>query len=175
MKNITPLILIIVSVGLFFTYIDPQYKRLQTVKAEHAQYKSALTNSKEIISNRNALAEKYDSFSTADIEKLEKMIPDKVDNVRLVMDIAGIAAQSGITISKINVVENQTLPEEGVEQKLNTISLGFSFTADYTNMKEFMQNLEKSLRIVDVESIVLKTDEKGLNTYEVVLKTYWVK
>lgn len=175
MNNFTPIMLVIVSIGLFFTYVDPEYKKIQGIKVEHKQFKEALANSSELIKVREELSTTYNNYSTANIGRIEKFLPSKVGNVRLTMDIAGVAAERGITIKKIEIVENKKTAEQINQNALESATLAFSFSSNYAGMKGFIQDLQLSLRMVELKSIKLKSSEKGINTYDVILETFWLK
>ena len=96
MNIIAPLFLILASVGMFYGYIDPNYrgenvsKNIVNLMAERNQYKFALENSNNLITERNRLVEKNNNFPSNDLERLKKLLPDHIDNVRLIIDIDNI-------------------------------------------------------------------------------------
>jgi Tfp pilus assembly protein PilO len=182
MKALTPFILIAAAIGLFFGFIDPQYKKVQIVQKEQAEYRQVLDKSKELQQKRDALREKYRTMNPADLEKLKKMVPDTVDNVRLVLDIDNIASRYGIIIKNIQVAgapgsvsaKNQKAPE--IENKqFGSISLSFSATASYDVFLQFLKDLEQSQRIVDVTEFTLNAGKSENYTYDVTIQTYWLR
>lgn len=176
MKFLTPILLVIVAGAVFFLYIDPQYANVKKLKAEAAQYDQALNNSKQLQTVRDELLSKYNTFSTSDITKLQKMLPDNVDNVRLILDIDGIASKYGMTIR--NVLIDQTKPATDLgpdESKYQSIALRFSVNSTYDNFRNFLADLEQSLRIVDVVGVSFNASDTDFSEYGISLKTYWLK
>ena len=96
MRFVLPILLIAVAVTLFFTYLDPTYARVSELRAEQATYDDALDRSKELIAVRDRLLDTYNNFSRDDLRRLERLLPDHVDSVRLIIDIDSIAAQYGL-------------------------------------------------------------------------------
>ena len=47
MKSLTPIIFIIVSIAIFFTYTDPTYKEVKALNVKYAQYQDVLNKSEE--------------------------------------------------------------------------------------------------------------------------------
>ena len=84
-KLTTPVLLIILSIGLFFMYVDPTYNNVQEIIQEQERFDEALDKSKELQMIRDELLAKYNTFSTSDLNRLSKLLPDNVDNVRLVL------------------------------------------------------------------------------------------
>ncbi len=184
MKSLTPIILIIVSIVIFFTVTDPLYKEVKDLKVKYAQYQDVLDKSKELLNQRKALQDRYDSFSKDDLDRLQKLLPDTVDNVRLIIDMDGIAKRYNLTIGGVRLDETKatkpgakdaTATITGGEDKYGTIPMGFSVTADYETFLRFLEDLESSLRIVDVTSIGLRPGANDIYSFDVSLKTYWLK
>ena len=187
MSKFSPLILIIISVGVFFYFIDPQrleYTKLSEVKIENEK---RLEDVKTLEKEFAVLQEKYKKISNEEKEKLNKVLPETVDNVRLILDINNIADNYGIVIRNINVSggpigeeqENTQNTKRSTTENNNTaygvISLGFSVVATYDVFKSFMQDLEKSLRVVDITDFSVSTGEGEFYNYSVKLNTYWLR
>jgi Tfp pilus assembly protein PilO len=181
MKSLTPLVFIIVSVILFFTVTDPIYKEVKDLRIKYAQYQDVLDKSAELLRHRKSLQDKYSAFAEDDITRLTKLLPDTVDNVRLIIDIA---KRYGLTIKNVRL-DDSKVNKSGVkdsvatitagEGKYGTIPMGFSVTSDYNTFLSFLEDLESSLRIVDVVNIGLKPGANNVYSFDVSLKTYWLK
>ncbi len=184
MKSITPFIFILVAVVLFFGVTDPLYKQVITLRTQGNEYNDVLVKSTQLLAKRKSLQEKSNSFSPTDVERLRKLIPDGVDNVKLIIDIDEIAKRYGLTIKNVRLDDSKTT-KSGVkdpaatitagEAKYGSIPMGFSVAADYSTFMNFLQDLEGSLRIVDVTNISLKPGTNGVYSFDVSLKTYWLK
>src|SRR3972149_11708206 len=98
MKYILPAILILASLGLFFLFINPTYPEVKDLKAKVDSYNEALNNSKKLQSVRDVLVSKYNGFSPDDIDRLGKLLPDNVDNIKLVLEIQRISAQFNMNV-----------------------------------------------------------------------------
>jgi len=183
MKNIISIVLLVVSVGAFLVYVDPQYKQIKNLLAEQAQYNEALDQIKELSDKRDELLVTYRNLTQSDLVKLEKMIPKNVDNVKQVMDIDGIAGKYGIAIGSIKIGKTGANPNEApsIAQQTNSsrpyneLNMTFSFKTSQDRFVSFIKDLEKSVRITDIDGISLRADDTGTNTYEMSIKTYWVK
>ena len=184
MKSLTPIIFIIVSIIIFFTVTDPVYKQVKDLRVQLAQYQDVLDKSSELLRQRKTLQDKYDSFSKDDIDRLKKLLPDTVDNVRLIIDIDEIAKRYGLTIKNVRL-DDSKVTKAGVKDaaatitagagKYGTIPMGFSVSSDYPTFLSFLEDLESSLRIVDVTNISLKAGANNTYSFDVSLKTYWLK
>jgi Tfp pilus assembly protein PilO len=169
---------------IFFTVTDPIYKQAKELGVKYDQYQDVLDKSTELLKQRKALQDKYKGFAESDMERLKKLLPDAVDNVRLIIDIDDIAKYHKLTINNVRLDDSKaskggakdsaTTIKAG-EGKYGTIPMGFSVTADYDVFLSFLDDLESSLRIVDVTNITLKPGANNVYSFDVSLKTYWLK
>ena len=192
MKGVTPIILIALSVGLFIYYIRPQYEQVGALQERQKQYNEALAAADELFQLRDELINKYNSFSTADLRRLQKFLPKQIDDVRLLLDIDQIAEGYDITLEEIEITdvgdENKNTAKGAVRQSdeddidLNTLGLSFTFDATYDEFVDFFKDLESSLRIIDITELSFRSVGSGENnaysnvyTFSVALQTYWLK
>lgn len=178
MRILLPILLLVSAGLLFWGLIDPAYAEIKKMKKEEALYDQALSNSKELQAIRDSLLKKYNSFSQEDLDRLEKLLPDTVDNVKLIMDIDGIAGKYGMSLKSVSV-KTPTAQKSGVlgknEEPVGSISLSFSVSGPYKSFINFLRDMENSLRIVDVETISFNSSDKDANIYELEVKTYWLR
>ena len=187
MNLITPLILIIISIGTFFVYIDPTYRgqdlsngerSIQSLLAEEAEYQKALNNTTEIRDKREALVAKMGEIEPADLLKLEKLLPDNIDNIKLVIDMNNIAQKHTLTLKNIKLDTEIKSDSDKLGQdnnKYGTVGLSFSVSSSYDNFQNFLADLEKSLRLVEITDLSVTGNDTGIYDFSVGLRTYWLK
>lgn len=201
----TKIIISLVLIGLatlsIFGYVKPTYNETKEILADTAKYDKVLKKAREIQSLRQSLLSQYNLFDNMNREKLKKLLPDDVDNVRLVLDIDGIASARNIRIGSVKVQKQESKkPDiqtgtaigfssaEAASQKYETLILEFVTTAPYEQFKLFLQDLEHSLRVVDLVELGITqassqkktsgssgSNEKSLYKFNVGIKTYWLK
>ena len=188
-KLLTPIILFAATLGLFFGFLSPQYQALLAKSSDLAQKNSALTNSRMIGDVREALRQKYNAISPDDAAKLKKMLPDAVDNVRLILDLDSMAATHGMGIRNVKVgnstgsassdASGTAAPASGSQDgnAWGSMQLSFSVSGTYPNFIAFLRDIETSLRIVDVTALGVSTasGKDGFYDYDITLRTYWLR
>lgn len=180
MKNkfITPIILIAVAIGLFFVYINPTYKDVQTARAQQTQLADALDRSRQLQALRDDLLSQYNSFSTDNLERLARILPDNVDNVRLILELDNIASQYGMTLQSVSVEESGGEDEtiaQAQSREYDTINVSFTVAAEYQDFLRFIHDLERNVRLVDLNSMQFAAESNvGVPTYDVSVTTYWL-
>lgn len=198
MRFITPIILIGISVTLFLMFANPLYNQISLAREEIASYDEALNNAKALENERDKLTAKYNTINPENLTKLQKLLPENVDNIRLILEIEKIALPYGVALRDVKYNTPSTIPATttAVAQagnSANTASknygifdLEFSITASYDNFINFTKDLESNLRIVDISSIAFSSDSvvsavgSKINSGEVYkynfkIKTYWLK
>ncbi len=166
------------SGGSFFLYTNPHYKTIESLKKEAAAYNVALESAKQAEAKKAQLQEKYNMFTAEDFSQLQKMIPDTVDNIRLLLDINQVASNYGTSISAIKVdteQANPNTPQSGEAKSYGGITLHFKVSMTYDNFQKFLKDIEHNLRITDVSAITFASAQNGLYGYDVTLRTYWLK
>ena len=172
--------LLILSVGLFYAFTNDQYQDVKQLYALASEYKSVLRNISEIVEFRDRLRVTYEALPKEEIERINKVLPDNIDTVRLALDLDSMASRYGISIKSIKTETGATrgantvvLPEDGEVYESATVAL--SFVSNYENFKRLMADIEKNLRIMNIKSISFQTSDNGLYNYEISAETYWLK
>lgn len=177
-----PLILVAAAVGLFMLYTDPAYQGVKDLQAKVGAYDEALNKSQELKRTRDQLISRRNTFPPEGLQKLERILPDNVDNIRLIIDINAIAARHSLSIRNIQLGQvsdsttNRNALAVGVSgDPVGSVELGFSVSASYEDFLAFLQDLEHSLRIVDVEDISFSVQpDTALYDYTLNIRTYWL-
>jgi len=185
-RNATALILIILAIGIYFTYTSGQIDKLRSMQAMNGQYSSAIDNAVKLIKLRDSVLNQYNGISDADKVRLDKLVPNNIDNVRLIIDISGIAARHGLVAGGITTSadsnsssgKSAATPASAAMQGqggLSVVTVNFSVSTTYDNFINLLQDLERSLRVLDITGITLSATDSGIYTYGVTLSTYWLK
>lgn len=183
MKTIASIILIVCAGLVFFLFTNPRVQDVQVLRAEERRFDDALDRSKELIALRDALLARYNAIPTEDLNKINALLPDAVDTVRLIIEINSIASRHGMTLLDI-AVGDVVLGGSGGGGRIGpdtapfgNVSLSFSVTATYDRFRGFLADLERNLRLLDVVSISFSeaNPATGLTTFGVSFNTYWMK
>lgn len=182
-SRLGPLILLILGIGLFFTFTNGQYAKVKELKVKSADYKVAREKSIELLKKRDDLIKKFNNIDQGNIAKLERVIPDTVDSVRLIIDINGITERYGVKVQNVELDalgDNEKKDQNGTVQiiandKLNQASLRFGISSSYENFVKIIRDIESSLRILDISELSFESDDSGVYDFDLTIKTYWMK
>ncbi len=173
MRYVMPIILIGISVAVFFVFTNPFYNDVSQLRDQVASYNGALSNSKALENERDQLTKKKNSMKPENLTKLQKLLPENIDNIRLILEIEQIASPYNMVLKDIKydantdtkdttakVTTSTPVAKQGGASSTSSSSkdygvwnLSFSTTGSYANFLNFTRDLETNLRIVDVSSI----------------------
>ena len=192
MKFFLPIILLAVSATGFFLLVKPYYQETAELRTKARSYDEALGNSKTLEGERDKLVKKYNAISPDDLAKLEKLLPDNLDNIRLILEIEKIANNYGISLRNVKYNTEEEKTEQNKNQnsgarKSTAVSdygewnLEFTASGNYQSFISFAREIEKNLRIVDIASLEFSSAGASVAgvqesyTYNFKIKTYWLK
>jgi len=197
MRFVMPVILIGIGLVAFFMFTNPIYNNITELRAQVASYNGALSNSKSLENERDALTTKENAIDPANLAKLQKLLPDNIDNIRLILEIEQVATPYNMVLKDIKYNATDTtgaatsttgvVQGGGASQTVNkdygVWDLEFSTTGTYNNFLNFTRDLENNLRIVDISSIQFSSaTSSAFNSassdsyqYDFKIKTYWLK
>lgn len=202
MRFIMPLILITLAGSLFFIFTNPLFNDVSMLRAEVSSYSEALDNSKALENERDKLTAKFNAINPENLTRLEKLLPQNVDNIRLILEIEQIAKPYSMALKdvKYSTTENEPTAENGnvviqpgrlekdISKNYGSFDLEFSVSGTYNNFINFTRDLENNLRIVDIISVSFTSDSVNSSTdpdkktigpdvykYDLKIRTYWLK
>ncbi|MEK7627943.1 MAG: hypothetical protein AAB421_00800 [Patescibacteria group bacterium] len=198
-KILGTILSLVIAGAVFFIYTQPAYVRIKGLQAQGSEYDAALQKSKELATLKQSLISRLNAFPTEQLERLAKLLPDHVDNVRLVLDLDSLATRYGMAIQNVLISrEDEKATKDATvigaltdqKKKHDSLTLQFSTRATYGDFVRFLEDLESSLRIVDLvglkiepepivrrngEDLTLPPEIEPTYVYNIAIRTYWLK
>lgn len=191
MRYVFLLLIIAASVGVFVMVILPRYSTVKTGRADIETYKANLATAQQLQESRNALVAQYNNIPKADVESVKVLLPDSVDNIRLIIQLDSLATKNGLSTLRnvdynptegVPAAQNpRTVDAKAAQNPYGEFVITFETVGQYSNFLTFLSDLEQNLRLVDVTNITFTPMAEGSQsaasgmTYKVTLKTYWLK
>lgn len=152
-----PIILFIVFLGVVLIgifLIWPEYQKLTNLQVQVKEKKEELKAKEQYIAMlRNAVEEfkKYD----AEIAKINSALPSDPDLPSLFEFLQKTSSQNGLILKGLG---GFLTASDGQNPNMKETRLDFSVSGPYPSFKNFLASLEKSSRLIDVESINLLSE-----------------
>ncbi|MFA6404839.1 MAG: hypothetical protein WCW03_02460 [Candidatus Paceibacterota bacterium] len=189
-KNVIATILFVLAIGIYFSFTSNKWTEIKAIRVVNNQYSEAIANSDKLIKVRDKVLKEYNALSAEDRDRLDKMIPNTVDNIRLIIDLNNVASRRGISLKNVKAdtseaiggtVSNSIPSSIGNRGEyiptpvLDEVNISFSVSASYEKFIDFMRDLEINLRVMDLTHLSVSVNESGIYDYGVELSTYWLR
>lgn len=186
-KALTPIVAILLALGLIITHVQPSFVSIKALQDETADYVDALAKANEfkaLIDEKVALRNTFDPF---DLERLAIMLPEEQNELALILSLDALAQDEGMSLSGIQIGQSVTpeaaeaegeIPEEEVVAEpaalllLEHVDISFSLEGTYDEFRSFVSNLEESLVMFEIMSAKLGASEGDSATYELTVRAF---
>jgi Tfp pilus assembly protein PilO len=129
-------------------------------KKELEQKNKELELAQELQKRAETETVQYNRIDTELKNKIEQMIPAKVDIPRLFNNMSILAKNSGLKLDSINY--SKSANPDGIDQ-LNSYKITMSLSGDYLKFRDFLEDLQNSLQLYRISSIFF-TSVKSTDT-----------
>ena len=170
MRNYSLYILIsaALSILLIFTLLFPKYRTLDYLKKEILSKDTELQSQEEnlqyLLEISRAIKEREESIS-----KIESALPNKPSLPELLNFFQKAASQSGLILEEVS----PSLTSSGEEEEIRTTLVSFALKGNYSDFKNFLSIVEKSARLIKVNTISFSyPEEENLVTFNLSTAVY---
>jgi Tfp pilus assembly protein PilO len=133
---------------LFFVLVMPAYDGVSARRAAVSERTQLLAERTEIV-NKLASLKQQAAARAGDIEQFSYVVPATKDAPDLVAMIQALTSENGLELNGLSMGANQK--DEGAAYAIQSLDLTVS--GGYTAFRSFIDNLEKNIRIIDIDSI----------------------
>lgn len=183
LRLLTSLGVIAASVIVIVVLVIPRFHDVQDLRLQETDLKEALANSERLQQSWDELLDRYNAISPNDLGELDVLMPNNVDNVKLLIEIDTLAQLLGLRIDSVEVqavTDNNTENIEGAPiNPAGAVDMNFTLAGGYTNFTTFINRIESSLRLMDIQLLDISTSENETGQldyeYDLTLRTYWLR
>lgn len=152
-------------------------QEVDVLKSKRDIYEKNLSNLNELQTIRENILSQYNSISQEHLDRMDKMLPSRVNSIEAILEVERIAKNTGMSLKTIDAMnsDGEKSSENSKKEKINSIPINMKLSGSYSSFVAFLDSLEKSLRLVDVEKIDFASGDVDLYEYNIAAKIYWVK
>lgn len=184
MKNIIPIILILVFVGILFLLDLPAYNKVAFLRDEVKRHKELLKEKEELLIKVDQLKQVYNSRKD-EIDKVYYTLPSGKDIPNLIVQFEALVSENGLILEKLNFLEDKVIAKAGLDEdeidetrapeEYKSLGVSLSVSGTYESFKSFLEALELNVRLMDIKSINFSSqkEEGSIFTFNIELKTYY--
>lgn len=175
LKRVLGIVLLIAAIGGVYVVGLPMFEEVKAATEEVEILDELITRRESLNAIGLDVIRRYETISQADLSRIDALVPGKIDNVKLILELQKLAEQYGLTVERIDVSGEGSREVGG--RSLNTVSFQANIEGSYFDFVEFLKQLEKNQRIIDLRDIGFQStdDDEAVYLYNVTLDTYWLE
>ncbi len=166
-KTVPILFLLSYVVGGGFSLVVPKIRTFREKREDLLLKKETLGNREEYIEHLVSLSEELERREE-EMEKVSKAFPDHPETSWLAEFLEKVTPQSGMTLKEVGSFST-SVSETSTGQKIVETKLRIKVNGSYTSFLNFLETLEKSVRLIEVENITFSavlSEEQGEENFE---------
>ena len=180
LRTLTPALSTLIAILLFFFFTQPKFDEAKLIDVEATEYEQAVENFNTFVSTlKQKLAIKQQQ-TQAQNDKLDLLIPDAVDDTRLLVDIEALVKRHGMLLGGMSASnDNALLVKEGVENsatsvsdEMNAVDVTFDVIGTYPQFKDLLREIEQSSELLEVTSMSFSASEGSFQQFSLNVRTY---
>ncbi len=177
-KFFVSLFLIAGAAVIFFTKSKNYFPEVKSLRNQVASYNETINTAKEVKNSIDKVLGDYNDISQENVDRINKIVPSTPESINLVVQIDDIMKKNGLRLKNIdtrNIVSENSAFENKINKTYESIALSIQTQGSYGSFYSFLKDLEKSLRLIDVNSI--KISPAGQDNYDFSIEavSYWRK
>ncbi len=169
------LLIVAVIVAAYFILM-PKYNNLKDLGAQVKEKEQTLASKQKTWEDLKELEENYNRAKVK-VKDIPDVLPKEEEIPELLIQLEALAKENNMGLASINVIPGAET-EEALYKSLN-ISIGVA--GSYSNLKKYLDSVEKNMRIMDVTSIdfsatpVVEEGPLDIFSYTVNMRTYYIE
>ncbi len=150
------IVIFLLSIALGIGLISPQYQTFKIIQKEVGARQAELQSKEEYLSNLNKASDKLKEYE-AQISKVDSILPSDPGLPALFDFVQNASSQSGLVLKGISPSSTRASQNfEGIQET----ALSLILSGSYSSFKSFLSVLEKTSRLIEIESISFVSPEK---------------
>lgn len=160
---------------------------VKALQAESNNLNKAIASAYDLQQKIDDLNQDYIGLSQADKDRLNNFLPDRVDNIKIIVDLNSIAGFNKMTIRDVKISNEDQGTQAATQANAKILTgenfsvISFSVDGTYGQLQSFIDDLTRSLRVVDISAVSFTSADQaaakgpGVSRYNIELRTYWFK
>lgn len=160
------------TVGVIFLW--PRYQEMDNLQIKIANMEQEIQNLDKYYQQLSAISKKLDEHQE-ELTKIDSALPSEFSAPSFLRFLQKVAPENGLILTSAGPFSAQPLSQKA---DIKEIQGSLELSGSYSSLKNFLKALEKSARLIEVDSIsfsVPKTEEGEISeifNFQLGIKTY---
>lgn len=164
---------------IFFTESKNYFPEIKSLRKQVSSYNETINTAKKVRSSIDKTLGEYNAISQDNVDRVNKMIPSGADSMKLVIQIDEMMRKNGLSLASIDfkdvIDEKPSLASKNGVRTAETVSLSMKARGSYESFHSFVEKLEKSLRLIDINSVKISLVGQDDYSFSIEAVSYWRK
>jgi phosphate/sulfate permease len=180
-RTLTPIFSVIIALMVFLFVTKPIFGGIQVIQDDTEKYSTAVEQATKLNNKLTSFITQMNGFSTIEKERLNALVPSEIDEVKVLADLKDLTQKHNMLLGNVHVTEEQhsaDTTETAISSQNVTYSdlvstdVSFSLIGTYTQFKEVLREIEKSLVIMEVVGVSFRAGSGDLMQFETTVRLY---
>ena len=168
--------MIIVSIAIVVTYVQPTFENMAKVQDDIAVYKAERDKVVKVNSDLASLVTQLEQVSTADLLRLDTYMPSALDPIAIPRDLALITAEAGVIYNSASFEGKVDAGRDADDSRTVSEPAAYLFNLSvegtYSQLKNLFRLLEQNNYPLEVSNLTIERSEGSFLTANISLVTY---
>ncbi|MDP3769829.1 MAG: hypothetical protein U1A25_01345 [Candidatus Sungbacteria bacterium] len=185
-KLLFPLVLILASIAVIVLFLFPGWQHFLSVRADMRHLEEASVEFDGLIAKRDSLVGQINGISKENASRIDQLIPSGAQGPDFLVYLDQLAKSHKLVVRQLDFADTLSTKEkvsqafaEGfiigqIAEPLpyKTLKIIMEVIGSYESFKDFLRDVESSVRITDVTSIILSPQQPAFN-FTLALQVYY--
>ncbi|MCD6500489.1 type 4a pilus biogenesis protein PilO [bacterium] len=164
-------ILLFLTLILVTYFLLPQYQKFKNLTDQVEKKRAEFSQKEKYFSNLKQISENLKDYQTS-LLKIETALPQDLSLSDLLNFLQKISAENGLLLKNVVQAKESKMEAKGILAKVKETYFNLNLIGSYASLKGFLQALEKSSRLIEVESVFVDETDEGLPKYNISIKVH---
>lgn len=174
-NNIFGILIIILAALLYPFFIKPLVAEVEIERVAVSKLEETITIAEDFAKDKARLLARVEEFTDEELTKLDTILPEEIDTIRLILDIEQVALKYNLNLTREISVEDiteRTRTEGDSTVPFNKLGISVNLDGSYSALLAFLTEISLSEQLLDVKSMTLSQDPDKDFVYKVTLQAY---
>jgi Tfp pilus assembly protein PilO len=173
-KKLFGAILVSAALFAFWIFVYPKFGDISAVRQAITERQALVTQRQDLSDRIKKLTDEYRSRAT-EIATFSAVLPAKKSIPEIIQTLQNVTSAAGAQVSDMSVSE--VANTSGAALPVNKIQIAITARGTYAMLKNVLDGLEKSIRLLDVTNIeaVLVPGQSGTLSFTIKASGYYLK
>lgn len=188
-KFIAPLLFFFAAMAMVFIFIVPGWQHFLAVKADSKHLDDINAEIDTLTQKRDTLVNQINGITKDNLLRLDQMVPMAALGPEFLVSLQKLARTHDLNITRLDLAGNLSTkpknpianPESGSESSgqgesttgYQTMNVVLEVRASYQSFKDFLRELESSIRITNIETLSLAPTDNGSFVIKLSLSAFY--